>query len=90
MKVILSLDSDDFDRAAERQAEATEGETVSWPNVTDTPCASNNPSSTDGGSFSWMRCQDSEFGGRITKTCSTGLKSRQETCFVRAEKLSRI
>ena len=35
-----------------------ECETVSWPNVTDTPCASNNRSSTDGGSFSWMRCQD--------------------------------
>ena len=33
--------------------------TGSWQNVTDTPCASNNPSSTDGGSFSWMKCRDS-------------------------------
>jgi len=26
-------------------------------------------------------CQDSEFWGRITKTCSTGSKSWQETVF---------
>jgi hypothetical protein len=30
------------------------------------------------------------FGVGITKTCSTGSKSWQETCFARAEKLSLI
>ena len=37
MIVILPLDSANLDRAAERQARETECETVSWPNVTDTP-----------------------------------------------------
>jgi hypothetical protein len=33
---------------------------------------------------------DSGFGVGITKTCSTGSKPQQETCFARAEKLSLI
>ena len=50
-----------------------------------TRCESNNPSSMDGGSFSWTKCRDSEFWVRTMKPCLTGLKSRRKARFARAE-----
>jgi hypothetical protein len=59
---------------------------VSWQNHTDTLCESSNPSSTDGGSFSWTKCRNSVFWVLITRPYSAALKMRQRTCFGRAVK----
>jgi hypothetical protein len=58
---------------------------VPWQNFTDTRCESSDPSLTDGGLFSWMKCQDSGFWVQITKPCLTGLRLWQEICFAHAE-----